>query len=187
MIRSAAIECLSNAVGDRLGLAVGARRRGNPMKLTIRHGKSGRVSSPTTTAGYVAQLALVLLFLVVLVLAARHPKNPAAWWFALLILVAFSGVALRDTLAWFRASPEERQAFVGQIKEIRAEQSGRRAASTTPASSRWFTLGATVFVMLPFVMMVVVAPSMWPLLALPGAGIAYVAVRLRAEAKKPQA
>ncbi len=74
-------------------------------KLVIRRGKRGRVSSPTTTTGYVLFAGFGGLLSVAALLAALSGTPQ------LLLGLLLTPFFLRDAWAWFAASTEERDAF----------------------------------------------------------------------------
>lgn len=79
-------------------------------KLVIRHGRGGHTpSSPTTTAGYLLIGGIVGVLTLALLFAGFSGKP-----FMLLGLLV-TGFGMRDTWAWFAASPEEQRAFREQV------------------------------------------------------------------------
>lgn len=80
-------------------------------RLVVRRGKGGGVSSPTSTAGYVL-IGGIATALSAGFIAAAFSGKPL-----MLVGLLITGVFLRDTWAWFAATPAEREEFRRQVVE----------------------------------------------------------------------
>jgi threonine/homoserine/homoserine lactone efflux protein len=103
-------------------------------KLRIRYGKYGRVISPVTTLGYVAQLVFVAALVAFLVTSALRHARSAEWLLAVPIGSFLLFLATRDLVAWASASSAERKSFRAEVERARAEREQRRVA--TPSMTR---------------------------------------------------
>jgi len=90
----------------------------NRPKLVVRYGKGG-VSSPTSSFGYVAQAVLGLVITSLFFSVGLVPWRRISV-FIIAIGIGVVGISVRDALAWFLASDEERRQFVNEVESLRA-------------------------------------------------------------------
>jgi hypothetical protein len=157
--------------------AVRMNPRSKPMKLELRvRYNRGRVASPTTTAGYVGQIALVLAFALALALDLTLNDRGSDWRRlppgAILGTLLF--IFTRDALAWFQATDIEREAFRREV--MAARELGTRWAPPLSPSNQSLVLLASATVMFGF-MGVILWMHVRPLVVIPALGWLYVIIR----------
>jgi hypothetical protein len=124
-------------------------------KLVVRYGKGGRISSPTSTGGYVASVLLAFAFVAAFGLAGLSRKGPFggadALWFGFLAFIV--GRTLLDAWAWFASTHAEREEFRQYVANVRFGQDLRRPPGGGRTRSNWsnpFVLGLAAVVVACF-------------------------------------
>ena len=82
----------------------------------IRRSRGGGVASATTTVGFVFVWGLDVAVIGSILYAA----SVGTWWVLLMLVVTLWPIT--DLWAWLAASPEEREAFVTEVRKLRAER-----------------------------------------------------------------
>lgn len=155
------------------------------MKLELkvrRLNKWGRVSSPTSTFGYVFQVAFVLAVAGLLTVGhfrSRHGADLRPLVFAM-VFVPFLFIHVRDLMAWLLATDSEREQFRHEVKTASQLDRSRLSSPSTPMDSRLVLLVATVM----FGFMATALSERPPLVAIPVLGWLYVAIRVASERRR---
>jgi hypothetical protein len=151
------------------------------LELKIRRGKGGHISSPTSTAGYVFQLVLMLAVGLLMGMGALHSKRASDS--TLLLVVAVLGTLLfihtRDLIAWLLATDAEREKFQHEVESAERFRSlGPRVSA--PMDSRLLLVVATV--MFGFMAFSLLERPL--LVVIPVLGWLYVAIRVISERRR---
>jgi hypothetical protein len=152
--------------------------------LRIRYGKTGAITSPTSSAGHVGHLLLSSSLLLVMVATLHRRGVDAGTGGAFLVLAVIVGLRVRDAWAWFVAGAEERDAFLAEVAQRRAM---RRARTLSHETSKSRIVGTMVPAALVFgLLFVVFAVHLPALVIIPTMGWLYVLARVLWDERRNQ-
>jgi hypothetical protein len=148
------------------------------LELKIRRGKGG-ISSPTSSGGHVVYLVVTCAFAAFL-WPAWPGRITAGWLFGGTVVALFGGIALRDAIAWFVATSDQRATFRAEVARLRED---RRLRTRSTAKEPWQALAAATLIFAPLAW-IFFANRLMPLIVIPLAGWLYVVIRLALAARR---
>jgi hypothetical protein len=152
-------------------------------ELKVRRGKGGSVSSPTTTAGYVAQVLFILALSVLINWALLDHAGVTGRLLSLAMSVFMLSRATRDAIAWFQATGLEREEFRREVESASLTPFRPGPLPTEGTGSLVLPLAATV--MFGFMGNIFWAHAR-PLIVLPVLGWLYVIIRVVTQKRREQ-